>query len=85
MVFYSTEIFENILVFNHGSYAQYGTIAIAGLQVVMTFVCMAVIDKCGRKILLLIGTIGMCIFSLGIAIFLIINEASKVNNFLIFL
>ena len=76
-MFYSSKILEKILVFKGTSYADFGTLAIFVLQVLMTFVCIAVIDKFGRKILLLIGTIGMCIFAFGIAIFQIIIEKNE--------
>ena len=39
------------------------------VQLIMTVVCMFIIDKAGRKKLLLIGMIGMCLFAFGLAIF----------------
>ena len=38
------------------------------IQVIMTFVSMALIEKAGRRILLLVGLSGMCLLSFGLAI-----------------
>lgn len=43
----------------------------------MTFVCVLIVDKVGRRILLLIGMIGMCISAFGLAAFSIL--ANKVR------
>jgi hypothetical protein len=34
----------------------------------MTFVCVLVIEKAGRKLLLFIGFVGMCVSCVGIAL-----------------
>ena len=51
------------------------------VQVIMTIICMVVVDKAGRKILLLIGIVGMSLSSfllvtfrvLGVRIFLLLK------------
>jgi MFS family permease len=48
--------------------ATYGTIILGVVQLVMTVICMFIIEKVGRKPLLIVGFGGMCIFSLAIAI-----------------
>ena len=35
----------------------------------MTVVCVVIVDRVGRKILLLIGMVGMCLSSFGLAAF----------------
>ena len=39
------------------------------VQVIMTLVCMVIVDKAGRKKLLFIGMIGMCVSAFALAIF----------------
>lgn len=66
VIFYSTDIFENAGL--DGQWPIYGTIILGVVQIIMTFVCMIIVDKAGRRILLLIGMIGMCIFSFMLAL-----------------
>lgn len=66
VIFYSTIIFEEAGL--KGSWPIYGTIILGVVQIIMTFVCMIIVDKAGRRILLLSGMIGMSIFSFIIAI-----------------
>jgi hypothetical protein len=40
----------------------------------MTFVCLAIVDKLGRKILLITGMIGMSLSSFALATFRILSE-----------
>jgi len=40
------------------------------VNLIMTFVCMMVVDRAGRRILMLIGLVGMCLSSVGLALFL---------------
>ena len=46
----------------------------------MTLVCMSLVDKLGRRMLLLTGMIGMCISSFGMAIFQILNKVQLENK-----
>ena len=73
--FYSTDIFENAGF--KGQAAVYCTIILGVVQLVMTFVCMVIVDKAGRKILLLIGMAGMCVSSFGLALFITLGQAVR--------
>ncbi|KAI8881272.1 general substrate transporter [Backusella circina FSU 941] len=59
VMYYSTNIFEN----SFGDVAKYVTIGTSGLNVVMTFIGLSLIDRLGRKILLLVSAFGMCIWA----------------------
>ena len=39
---------------------KYGTIILGAVQVLMTLVCVLIIEKAGRKLLLFVGFVGMC-------------------------
>jgi len=43
----------------------------------MTIVCMLIIEKLGRKLLLLIGMMGMCVFSFLIGISIILKDQAE--------
>ncbi|KAI8987227.1 general substrate transporter [Pilobolus umbonatus] len=58
IMYYSTSIFE----LSFGDDAKYVTVGVAALNVVITVVGLALVDRLGRKTLLLISTAGMCIF-----------------------
>ncbi|KAL7312786.1 Bifunctional purine biosynthesis protein PurH [Mucor circinelloides] len=58
IMYYSTNIFE----LSFGDNAKYVTVGVAALNVVITCVGLGLIDRLGRKTLLLISTAGMCIW-----------------------
>ncbi|KAG2199725.1 hypothetical protein INT47_012861 [Mucor saturninus] len=58
IMYYSTSIFE----LSFGNNAKYVTIGVAALNVVVTVVGLSLIDRLGRKTLLLISIAGMCIW-----------------------
>jgi MFS family permease len=58
IMYYSTNIFE----LSFGDNAQYVTVGVAALNVVITMVGLSLVDRLGRKTLLLISTCGMTIF-----------------------
>lgn len=58
IMYYSTSIFE--LSFQDA--AKYVTIGVAGLNVIVTLLGLSLIDRLGRKTLLLISTAGMCVW-----------------------
>jgi hypothetical protein len=59
--------------------AVYGTIAIGIVQIIMTVICVLIVDRVGRRILLLIGMIGMCVSAFGLSAFSIIsNKVTKI-------
>ncbi|KAI8970160.1 general substrate transporter [Mycotypha africana] len=58
IMYYSTTIFEN----SFGTSARYVTVGVGALNVVITVVGLSLVDRLGRKILLLISTAGMTVF-----------------------
>ncbi|KAI9023795.1 general substrate transporter [Phycomyces nitens] len=59
IMYYSTSIFEE----SFGDSARYVTIGVGALNMGMTFIALGLIDRLGRKMLLMISAAGMCIFS----------------------
>jgi MFS family permease len=74
-MYYSTSIFKNAGL--EGSWPIYATILIGVVQVVMTLVCTFIIEKAGRKILIIIGLIGMSVSSFVLAISRIYSVLKK--------
>ena len=66
VIFYSTKIFDSVGL--EGNWPTYATIILGVVQLVMTIVCMFIVDRAGRKALLMIGMIGMSVSSFGLAI-----------------
>jgi hypothetical protein len=71
-MYFSTGIFISAGLSEETS--QYGTLGMGGMNVLMTIVSLAIIEKAGRKTLMLIGLVGM-MFDL---IFLTVCLALKV-------
>ena len=59
VMYYSTNIFEN----SFGDVAKYVTIGTSGLNIVMTIIALLLVDRLGRKILLVVSAYGMMIWS----------------------
>lgn len=78
VIFYSTDIFRAAGL--KDLWPVYGTIILGGVQIVMTAVCMFIIDKAGRKILLLSGMIGMSLFSFLLAVCRIFGVIKFIKN-----
>lgn len=72
VMFYSTSIFKSVGLTDE--WAQYGSILLNVIQVAMTFVCMVIVDRLGRRILLLAGMVGMCIFAYLMSVTSIVSE-----------
>ncbi|KAI9314302.1 general substrate transporter [Dichotomocladium elegans] len=58
IMYYSTSIFST----SFGSDAPYVTLGVGALNIVMTLIGLALVDRLGRKILLIISSAGMCLF-----------------------
>lgn len=66
VMFYSTEIFKMSGLTSSG--ATYATLGMGSINVVMTIISLVLVEKAGRKTLLLIGFVGMTIDTLLLAI-----------------
>ncbi|KAI8099683.1 general substrate transporter [Halteromyces radiatus] len=69
IMYYSTSIFENSFADN----ARYATVGVGALNMLMTFVALALVDRLGRKMLLTLSAGGMCIFGVLEMIGLLFN------------
>lgn len=69
---YSTSIFEATFQEN----AKYATIGVGALNVLMTLVGSFLIDRLGRKLLLIISSAGMCIFGILEMVGLLFNNGA---------
>ncbi|KAI7854776.1 general substrate transporter [Circinella umbellata] len=59
IMYYSTNIFAT----SFDGDAPYVTVGVTGLNVVVTIIGLALVDRLGRKFLLLFSSIGMCLFA----------------------
>lgn len=83
VIFYSTSIFRNAGF--KDQWPVYCTIMLGFVQVIMTFVCVVIVDKVGRKILLLVGMMGMCVSAFGLATFSILANKYTEDSYLNYL
>ncbi|KAJ1525394.1 hypothetical protein ONE63_010209 [Megalurothrips usitatus] len=74
VMFFSTKIFKLANLSDSG--AQYATLGMGSMNVVMTLVSLVLVEKAGRKTLLLIGFIGMCIDTILLTIALAYVESA---------
>lgn len=79
VIFYTTDIFKAA---DSGIQAELGTIIVGVMQVVATFVASLVIDKLGRRILLLVSDalMALCTLLLGIYFFMKQRDESSVDS-----
>lgn len=79
VIFYTTDIFNAA---DSGIQAELGTIIVGIMQVVATFVASLVIDKLGRRLLLLVSDalMALCTLLLGIYFFMKQNDESSVSS-----
>lgn len=79
VIFYSTDIFRDA---NTGIEAEMATIIIGVIQVVATFVATSVVDKLGRRILLLASgsLMAVCTIALGAYFFIKDQDTARVEN-----
>ena len=83
VIFYSTSIFKSVGL--KDSWPIYATILLNFIQLIMTVVCMFVIDRAGRRVLLILGLIGMCFSSYLLAIARILAVNLSLSSYYYFL
>jgi SP family facilitated glucose transporter-like MFS transporter 1 len=79
IMFYSTNIFEMAQL--DADQAQNATIGVGVVNVLMTFVSMILVEKAGRKTLLLIGFFGMFIDTSLLAVCLLFKVSYFLRSF----
>ncbi|KAL0277597.1 UNVERIFIED_CONTAM: hypothetical protein PYX00_004830 [Menopon gallinae] len=80
VMFYSTKMFKMVGMQNEN--AQYATLAIGIVNLGMTVVSLILVEKAGRKTLLLLGFQGMCVISILFAVCLTFAERSTAISYL---
>uniref|UniRef100_A0A1B6E846 Major facilitator superfamily (MFS) profile domain-containing protein n=1 Tax=Clastoptera arizonana TaxID=38151 RepID=A0A1B6E846_9HEMI len=75
-MFYSTQLFSNTGGLSHKD-AQYGTIGMGTVNVLMTIVSLFLIEKAGRKTLLLSGFGSMSVVTVVLIIFLYLSKSME--------
>nr|CAD7598767.1 unnamed protein product [Timema genevievae] len=84
VMFFSTKIFKMAKLDDMD--AQYATLGMGSINVLMTVVSLVLVERAGRKTLLLIGFSGMCLTCILLTICLAyVNSAAWVSHFSIFL
>ena len=65
-------------IFAHAGFSKYSgdlqSVAVGATNLIFTIIAMSVIDKLGRKTLLLIGSVGMCVSLGGVAAIFLTNR-----------
>ncbi|MBC7889674.1 MAG: sugar porter family MFS transporter [Ferruginibacter sp.] len=74
IMYYAPKIFANIGQSSDSALLQ--TIAIGGTNLVFTLVAMLLIDRFGRKILIVIGSLGMMLMLAGLSALFFLQETS---------
>jgi len=82
VAFYSADIFLRAGL--KGDMPKYCTILLNVIQLSSMFICMVLVEKAGRRSLLIIGMFGMCFASGSLAISLTIIESVNVKLFPLF-
>jgi SP family arabinose:H+ symporter-like MFS transporter len=76
IMYYAPKIFANVGQSNDSALMQ--TILIGGINLVFTLVAMVLIDRFGRKILILIGSLGMALMLAGLSTLFFLKETSGI-------
>ena len=76
IMYYAPKIFANVGQSNNSALLQ--TIAIGSTNLIFTLVAMALIDRSGRKMLILIGSAGMALMLSGLSVLFFIKETSGI-------
>jgi len=76
IMYYAPKIFASIGQSNNSALLQ--TIAIGGTNLIFTLIAMVLIDRFGRKFLIIIGSTGMTLMLAGLSILFFLKETSGV-------
>ncbi|KAF4677293.1 hypothetical protein FOL47_002532 [Perkinsus chesapeaki] len=76
IIFYQTTIFQEAGI--EGKKAM--ALTVMAVQLVVTLISCIIMDKAGRRILLLAGAIGMCISAICMGIFFYLKDDAGINN-----
>jgi SP family arabinose:H+ symporter-like MFS transporter len=76
IMYYAPKIFANVGQSSDAALLQ--TIAIGGTNLLFTLVAMLLIDRFGRKILIVLGSLGMTLMLAGLSALFFLNETSGV-------
>jgi len=76
IMYYAPKIFANIGQTNNSALMQ--TILIGGTNLVFTLVAMVLIDRFGRKLLIVVGSTGMMLMLAGLSILYFTNHTSGI-------
>ncbi len=79
-MFYSTQIFNSAGL--EGAAAQYATLAMGVVNVLMTFVSLALIEKAGRKTLMAVGLAIMFVATIMIMVCLLFADEARALAYL---
>ncbi|OQV17350.1 Solute carrier family 2, facilitated glucose transporter member 1 [Hypsibius exemplaris] len=74
VIYYSTSVFKSAGM--SSGMAVYATIGMGALYAVSTFITAALVEKAGRRQLMLIGLGGMCILTALLSVFMVLYEKS---------
>ncbi|XP_055350367.1 solute carrier family 2, facilitated glucose transporter member 1-like isoform X2 [Paramacrobiotus metropolitanus] len=75
VMFYSTSIFKDCGM--SGNSALYATIGMGGINVLMTVISVILVEKAGRRTLLLVGFAGMAVVTILLSVFMLLHAAGK--------
>ena len=78
-MYYSTAIFKSA-GFVQGNHAIYATIALGGVNVLATIVTVFLVERVGRKVLLLIGYLGMAVLMISLTICLLQTVSGEIEE-----
>jgi SP family arabinose:H+ symporter-like MFS transporter len=76
IMYYAPKIFVNIGQSNNSALFQ--TISIGGTNLIFTLVALFLIDRFGRRILILVGSFGMTLMLTGLSVLFFIKETSEI-------
>lgn len=78
IIFYSTDVFINAGLTQDN--AQYATLGMGLANVLVTIVSIMIVERFGRKTLLLVGLLGMLMCTLGLLACLVLNQNVEIED-----